>query len=871
VWTGEPPGWLTAVGDRLFFVTGVVPSQLWRTDGTVLGTLPLVAFPAQNQLDHIPPGPPEQLTAVGDILFFTVDDGNGYGLWKSDGTVSGTVRLVNFQTLLGFNFSPGPLIAVGDTLFFTVPLGDGRRELWRSDGTADGTQRIPGFTGYTTGALANVGGTLFFANSDVDRGVAELWRSDGTEPGTRKVTDILPDAVSPAVPTSLFPAEGGLFFFLYDPRASQTELWFSDGTEAGTLLVHPIASSAGGGFITVGRTLYFADADTATAGAELWRSDGTSSGTVLVKDIRPGPVSSNPFYVTDVGGTPFFIADDGSSGPEIWKTDGTDAGTVRVTDVFHDTAGSFPSVLTDLNGTLLFASSGNLWRSDGTATGTHLVKSISTGAPGGKVPRDTAIPIAIDDFLYFAAGDGRNGVELWRSDGTEAGTTLVKNIDSSAEGSYPFALTEFAGVLFFWADAGDGFELWRSNGTADGTVPVSPINPEQSCCYSFCLDAEPVEANHTLFLPASDGNSGYELWKTDGTAAGTVLVADIAPGSDSSFPLHLTDVDGTLFFTVGEIGSWGSEQGGPELWKSDGTEAGTVRLARTAASGLTNVNGALIFFDGAGKLWRSDGSEAGTAPYRDLGAQFTVASGPASLGDRLVFAGWESEGPVRLWRSDGTADGTAAVIDLPQGRPLSPAFTNIQGILLFVVGSEIWQSDGTATGTHPIQDFRTMYAPNSFTLSGGDIFFAAEGEGTGPELWALPLEALATPPTVGASPTPPAPTSTARPPATATFTPAPDLPTLSPTTGPVTVVPTPTAIRGDSSPTATGTKGSTPAATIASGSSGGGGCSVAAERRRADRSSAGGGTSALALVGAGWLALKRRRQRARVPDARPVS
>ena len=85
-----------------------------------------------------------------------------------------------------------------------------------------------------------------------------------------------------------------------------------------------------------------------------------------------------------------------------------------------------------------------------------------------------------------------------------------------------------------------------------------------------------TDVNGTLFFTANDGTTGDELWKSDGTEAGTVLVKDIFPGAIgripfSSSPNFLTDVNGTLFFNAND------DPTGNELWKSEGTEAGTVR------------------------------------------------------------------------------------------------------------------------------------------------------------------------------------------------------------------------------------------------------------------------------------------------------
>src|SRR5262249_27563073 len=122
-----------------------------------------------------------------------------------------------------------------------------------------------------------------------------------------------------------------------------------------------------------------------------------------------------------------------------------------------------------------------------------------------------------------------------------------------------------------------------------------------------------TNVNGTLFFTASDGSHGQELWKSDGTAAGTVLVKDINPGSNGSNPTSLTNVNGTLFFTAND----GSH--GQELWKSDGTAAGTVMVkdinpgssayGNSSPTDLTNVNGTLFFsaYDAAhgGELWKS--------------------------------------------------------------------------------------------------------------------------------------------------------------------------------------------------------------------------------------------------------------------------
>src|SRR4029077_2524408 len=124
----------------------------------------------------------------------------------------------------------------------------------------------------------------------------------------------------------------------------------------------------------VGGTLFFA-ANDGDRGRELWKRDRTGAGTVLVKDINPGssygfPVGSYPHYLTDVGGTLFFAANDGTNSLELWKSDGSAAGTVLVKDINPGGGnnGSLPNELTNVNGTLYFsvfvpASGIELWKS----------------------------------------------------------------------------------------------------------------------------------------------------------------------------------------------------------------------------------------------------------------------------------------------------------------------------------------------------------------------------------------------------------------------------------------------------------------------------------------------------------------------------
>ena len=168
-------------------------------------------------------------------------------------------------------------------------------------------------------------------------------------------------------------------------------------------------------------------------------------------------------------------------------------------------------------------------------------------------------------LFYFENTDG--GVQqLWASDGTAAGTRLVTilsaPLDDSSTGFVDHSSTTIGGTLYYATnDITDGYELWRSDGTAAGTVMVKAFLPASSL-------SDLISVNGALYFEANDGVHGTELWKTDGTAAGTVMVKDIWPGPGKSLPANLTNVNGTLYFSAND----GTD--GVELWKSDGTAAG---------------------------------------------------------------------------------------------------------------------------------------------------------------------------------------------------------------------------------------------------------------------------------------------------------
>ena len=161
--------------------------------------------------------------------------------------------------------------------------------------------------------------------------------------------------------------------------------------------------------------------------------------------------------------------------------------------------------------------------------GIALLTACGGGSGGGDSGGSGSGAGSPSSVRYFSANDGVNGAELWKTDGTEAGTVMVKDINTTGSGSNPFGFTVLNGTTYFAANDGmNGLELWKTDGTTAGTVMVRDINAAAgtgSNPFGFTV------FNGALYFNAGDGATGRELWKTDGTAAGTRLVRDINPGT----------------------------------------------------------------------------------------------------------------------------------------------------------------------------------------------------------------------------------------------------------------------------------------------------------------------------------------------------
>ena len=408
--------------------------------------------------------------------------------------------------------------------------------------SAETFQRIllgPGQHAY--GELHVLGDELVFYGAQGDQ--PALFATDGTQMGTRIVKSNFEIDSRPS-PGGMFVLGDRAYFNAY---TDGDEPWATNGTAFGTFKLGGARTDRltySWYYTPFGGRIYFTAMDEAH-GVELWSTAGSRESTHLVIDLVPGPGSSAPYGLMVHDGALFFFANDQAQHAHWYRSDGTPEGTFATGDV---PATGASTNLIEVNGRIFFFSGGSFaepWSTDGTTQGTY---SLSTA---GSSDYEAGY---CNGLVYFTGFESGVGSELMVTNGTVIGTRRIISPSSAAN----FQCID--GVMYFWGIGNTGWEqVWRSDGTTAGTVQVTNI-------FQFMnqyLNERFVEYHGRIYFTAAQLSDtfGYELWVLDDSMDGAHRVSDLNPGPPDASPSYFTLFDDKLYFIAQGVG------GRPGLWR----------------------------------------------------------------------------------------------------------------------------------------------------------------------------------------------------------------------------------------------------------------------------------------------------------------
>jgi ELWxxDGT repeat protein len=644
------------------------------------------AVPVAFLLKDLNTSPGGSANSSNPLIISTLADGrvvfvNTSGLWVSDGTTVGTVQLAtgsSFGTTSVTGARQGARIGPAGQALAIVTTAANVSKLWVTDGTPTGTQLVLTFPAPPTGATQTLmkvdsqGGLgRAWIHLDNSTGPAQLWVTDGTAAGTIQIATPGADLNPPSPISEVHAATSGAYFLVKIPN-NEHQIWFTDGSAAGTVMVHPnvLWFYVNLDHIMVkGDRVFFPDQDNLSS----------SNFRLSWSDRQPGTVHS--------GGIDFSAIVDSYTQMAF---SGIAAGHVFF--IYTETSSSPQQIIFAINETSF--------------------EEIAFAYFGAHVTAAAFAPTHA--YFAFTSPDGTIAT-MYVSDGTQAGTTHF-TLPANSSGA---AVTAMAAVgedcWFRLLDATGSSLLYRVTPTGQLTVLASapgggafPAPITSSIGY--------VPGPGRIYFDGVIGTQGVELCISDGTTAGTRVVADLAVGTNGSFPDSFIKLAAdTVVFRAATSAS--------TLWRTDGTRAGTVPLlssagATVAASSLLFRGGNLAIFNGpSGHLWRTDGTPGGTyelstasitnnIPYYWSGTPAIQPSVTTTSDGVSYFPAQATGDPdgLQIYRTDGTPQGTFKVTTHAGGLHLTEIHTPVSlGTQLFFSGGyndPRFVSDGTTAGTH---------------------------------------------------------------------------------------------------------------------------------------------------------------------------
>ncbi|WP_196886784.1 T9SS type A sorting domain-containing protein [Aureivirga sp. CE67] len=583
------------------------------------------------------------------------------------------------------------------------------RELWFSDGTVEGTRLvkdiIPDSDGSKPNNLTMLDNTLFFVGRNENLDYC-LYKSDGTSEGTEIVTDV-DDNIFLGQHQDLIAFNNRIIF------SQEDGTWATNGISEVTYKITDQQSY--NKFIFNGE-LYFFTGLLDGIGYSLWKTDGTELGTAAVYSWANSE-SYEYQYMNVIKGEDYFyfVGKNETSKREIWKSDGTTAGTTLVKD-FDGNIQYTPSILngTLLNEDLIFLQARNneiqLWKISENGEESQNIYTFENDEVGTLTYDSLEVEMTeFNNQVFFYMDDGEHGKEIWKTNGTESGTQLVKDINpEEGKGIYidRFHVDELNNKLFFFSknspESNVAKTLWTTDGTTTGTYEFASHLKAVTGTKFFTFEGK------TLFN-AYTYESGIEIWETDGTIFGTKLSIEtsVAAGSDPEF---LISTDDKIYFEGYHYGHLLQD-----IFSCGETETSLEEASIFIEKNSVKLNDEYFFVknheDYGKEVWKTNLSTNTSEILKDIhpenGSSMIIEEDQEQFtywNNALYFTATDGENGKQLWKTDGTEQGTYAVstIDISENtNPFDITVFEDQIYFLSKYGglNSLWKSDGTTAGT----------------------------------------------------------------------------------------------------------------------------------------------------------------------------
>ncbi len=419
-------------------------------------------------------------------------------------------------------------------LFFSSDLQGQKIQLLKE---INPTNTLGSFPQYSNTYLVN-NGILYFLADDGSKGV-EVWRTDGTTAGTYLLKDIAPG--NKALYSANF-SDLGTKVIIGAQYNSVYNVYISDGTVDGTILLKSLGITGfGQEMVTVGDNVFF-KAYSSLTGNCLWKTDGTITGTIPVIDNQ-GKYVYSPEILSEHNGILYFLGDVPNQGVNLWRSNGQSAGTFPIKSLDPDNSNILINKIISTPIGAFFdvrkSTKPEIWITDGTTDGTHIVKDSVSYYLANNIPSYAYL----NGKFYFKS----ENAELWSTDGTSSGTKLVKNIYPNNIYDEIVRMDTFQSKLIFTSEQSSKEQLWISDGTNLGTQRITTFNSNKVNSNTVPF----ATYGNNLFLV---GNTNFqnELWKTDGTTAALAFDFDLNYSSD---PRDLVVLGDKIIFFAGFNGT----------------------------------------------------------------------------------------------------------------------------------------------------------------------------------------------------------------------------------------------------------------------------------------------------------------------------